>query len=346
MSVRPMFPQASDSGVRAERVGRAARLTLTRPDHLNALHHPMVRALRRLIRQVADDPGAEVIVLSGEGRGLCAGGDLLFFHRSITADDGAAVAFWRDLYGLTHDIATSPVPVVSLLDGFVFGGGFGVASRAAVRVVTERSHVGMPETRIGFYPDTGGLHLLSHARGEVGTCLGLCAQTIGAREALDAGLAERFTRSVDLPRLLDLLSLMPMEEALDEVCSPAPAGPSWDDRPWVEECFAGDDPQAILDRLLAHDDSAARAAGETLATRSPTMVAATLRGLRHARSLSVPEDLAFELRLSEALHRHPDFREGIRARLIDKDGSPAWTPASLADVDLSFLDPVFVSEAR
>ena len=326
--------------VRTRRDGRALHVTINRPTQLNAIDHDVVTLLRATLDDAADEPEVETIVLSGAGpRGFSAGGDLVRLRQDGVTDGGWSMPYWRDLYDLALVIAELPKPIVAVMDGFVLGGALGLAARASHRVVTERSVVGMPETRIGFFPDVGGLHLLSHLPGEVGTYLGLCAETLGGADAVEVGLADHVVLSDDLPRLLDALATRSADDVLaaanlstEHLATRDLAGSAW-----IRECFAGDDPAVVVERLLRHEHPDARAAGDVLAQRSPTAVTATLLGLRRAATLDLPTDLRMELALAEHLRRSHDFLEGIRARLVDKDRAPTWDPASFDDVDAAGL---------
>ena len=326
------------AGVRVRHDGHAAHVVLDRPGQYNALNHAMVSTLLSLVVELDEHPDVHVIVMSGAGdRGFSAGGDLVFLRNDALASGGRAMSYWRDLYELAHLISTCVTPIVSIMDGVTFGGGLGVAARAGVRVVTERSVLGMPETRIGFFPDTGGLHLLAGLPGEVGTYLGLCAQTVGPQDAVEVGLADVLVASDDLPALYDRLAVAPYPGAVAAFAQPAAPGCGLPGTAWVHDCFAGDDPARIVCRLLAHPDAEARAAGNLLAQRSPTAVTAALLGLRAAAHLGLGDDLELELRMADHLRRSHDFLEGIRARLVDKDRTPTWSPASFDGVDRATL---------
>lgn len=328
--------------VSVRRDGRAVHLRLNRPHHLNALDHDMVTVLRATLEDLADGTDAEVVILSGAGdRALSAGGDLRFLRDDALGDGGSALGFWRDLYDLVETVATHPLPIVSLLDGICLGGGLGVAARARQRIVTERSVIGMPETRIGFFPDTGGLHLLSHLERERGTYLGLCAETVAAADALDIGLADHFVWHADVARLVDQLAFDTLDEVLRRWSTQPPESPRLATRSWIEECFTGSDPQEILARLRAHPDESAAEAADLLESRSPTGVAVTLAGLRRAAGMDLADDLVMELRLAERLRDSHDFVEGIRARLVDKDREPRWDPADLGSVEAPWVADLF-----
>lgn len=338
---RQSGPMAA-SGVSVRRDGRAVHLRLNRPHHLNALDHDMVTVLRATLEDLADESDAEVVVLSGAGdRGLCAGGDLRFLHDDARSGGRAAMAFWRDLYDLVEVVADYPLPIVSLMDGIVLGGGLGVAARARHRVVTERSVIGMPETRIGFFPDTGGLHLLSRLERERGTYLALCAETVGAADAVDVGLADHFVWHSELAELRDQFGVQPWRTVLERFATRAPESPRLAGETWIEECFTGGDVMAILSRLRQRSESAAAEAADLVESRSPSAVAVTLAGLRRASEMSLSDDLAMELRLAERLRGSHDFLEGIRARLVDKDREPQWEAADVAAVDPEGVEALF-----
>jgi enoyl-CoA hydratase len=317
--------------VAVRRDGRAVHVVLNRPSRLNALSHEMVISMRAALAEAIEEPDVDVVLLRAVGaRAFSAGGDLVFLHQDSVAGSGQALAYWADLYGLVADIAQSPTRVVSLMDGLVLGGGLGVAGRCHERVVTQHTVLGMPETRIGFFPDTGGLHLLSHLAGEVGTYLGLCAATVNGSDALAVGLAEHFVLSDDVQLIVDRAGVTAWDDLIARYRAPAPQVPTLP-AAWVEECFAGADVRAIIERLVRHSDPDAQAAGALLKTRSPSAVSVTLRGLRVARDLTLDDELAMELRMAAHLKDSHDFR---------KDRDPVWSPASPGDVCATWLDEV------
>ncbi|MEV7085843.1 enoyl-CoA hydratase/isomerase family protein [Streptomyces sp. NPDC093085] len=315
--------------------GRAAYLTLNRPEALNALTHTMVHRIDEALTAWEHDPAVETLVLTGAGqRGLCAGGDIHAIHDdALTADGSASAAFWRDEYRLNARIARYPKPYVALMDGIVMGGGVGISAHADIRIVTERSRIAMPETGIGFVPDVGGTYLLALAPGELGTHLALTGAQIGPEDALLCGLADHYLPSASLLRFADDLSGIPVREALARHVRPAPPGKLSTMREWIDSCYDCDTVEEIVQRLLAHGDPAAKKAAETLLAKSPTTLKVTLAALRRARRLGPLERvLEQEYRVSCAALAAPDLVEGIRAQVIDKDRTPRWSPATLAEV--------------
>ncbi|MEV1024908.1 enoyl-CoA hydratase/isomerase family protein [Streptomyces sp. NPDC050264] len=330
--------------VLVRREGRAAHLVLNRPRALNALNHDMVLRVDRALSAWEHDDTVETVVITGAGeRGLCAGGDIRAVHDDARDGDGTASAgFWRDEYHLNARIARYPKPYVAVMDGIVMGGGVGISAHGDVRVVTERSRVAMPETGIGFVPDVGGTHLLPRAPGELGTRLALTGEHIGAGDALLCGLADHYVPSAALPALLAELATRPVQDALAHHALPAPQGELEAGREWTDACFAADTVEEILARLLDHGDPAAKETAETLLGKSPTAVKVTLEAVRRARELgSLERVLDQEYRVSCAAMGNPDFVEGVRAQVIDKDRRPRWSPRTLAEVTAADVERHF-----
>jgi enoyl-CoA hydratase len=332
-----------ESPVLVERRGRLGVLTLNRPRAINALTHEMVGLLQAALDAWAEDPQVETVVLTGSGeRGLCAGGDIVSIHRDAVTGGTGSEDFWRDEYRLNATISSYPKPYVALMDGIVLGGGVGVSAHASHRIVTERTRIGMPETGIGFVPDVGGTWLLSHAPGELGTYVALTAGHVDAGDAIGLGLADHYVLAADLPRLVEMLADRPVAAALAHVVQAAPSSRLAAQRDWIDASFAADAVVEILGALASRPEPEARAAGESVAAKSPMAVAVTLRALRIARELPGLESaLDQEYRIAVRMLRGHDFPEGIRAQVIDKDRNPQWDPANAADVSTAAVDTYF-----
>lgn len=330
---------------------RIGRVRLNRPRALNSLTGAMVESmLAQLTRWAADDAVGAVFIDGAGEKGLCAGGDVRAVREAVlSGETEEAIRFWDTEYQLNALIADYPKPYVAWMDGVVMGGGVGISAHGSQRLVTERAKVAMPETIIGFYPDVGGLYHLAHSPGELGTHAALTGFTFGPADAVVLGLADGVVAVSDKQKVLDDLAaaLGEVASASEETASAdaddmsteepqvAPRSELEAQRGWIDECYAGNDAAVILQRLLSHDDPAARAAGEAIASRSPHSVAATLAALRRAADLDVHGVLAQDARLSRLFVEHPDFSEGVRALLVDKDNNPRWADTSIADVDLT-----------
>ncbi|MER7668421.1 enoyl-CoA hydratase/isomerase family protein [Kitasatospora sp. NPDC096128] len=320
------------------------RLVLNRPRALNSLTHGMITTIRSTLDAWAADHRVRAVVLTGTGeRGLCAGADLRAMHADVTTGGAGTRAFFRDEYRVNALIARYPKPFVAVMDGITMGGGIGLSAHAAVRIVTERSVIAMPETRIGLTPDVGGSRLLARAPGESGTHLGLTSASIGPADALLCGFADHYVPSARLPELLDALARSTAgatgadpAATVAAHAEPAPsAGPTGlaAQREWIDACYAADTVEEILRRLLDSGVPEAKEAAELLLGNSPTAVKVTLAALRRARTLpSLEAVLDQEYRISCAALDGPDLAEGIRAQVIDKDRDPQWSPRTLAEV--------------
>lgn len=326
--------------IRARADGSVGHLTLDRPEALNALDLGMIGDLAAALDRWEHDPDIQVILLDGAGdRGLCAGGDVRgLYDRIVAGHPEDTGVFFRAEYALNARIAEYPKPIVVFADGITMGGGIGLAGHAGVRVVTERSRLAMPETRIGFTPDVGGTWLLGRAPGRLGEYLGLTGAVMDAADAIYAGFADHFVPSAHLGDLHEALVTRadpstPNELVLlfDETAAPSRLEAA---RPWIDAAFSAPTVAEILERLRARPEPEALATAETLAELSPTGLAVTLDAVRAARGLPGLRDaLAQEygLVLWFAMTQ-PDLVEGIRAQLVDKDRSPRWQPATLAEL--------------
>ena len=333
----------NDALVIVERRGRLGVLTLNRPRAINALLPEMVDLMQRALDGWATDDSVAAVLVTGAGdRGLCAGGDLQGMYRSAQDGTTESVDFWRDEYVLDHTIATYAKPVVALMDGIVLGGGVGISAHASHRVVTERTSLGMPETRIGFVPDVGGPWLLARAPGELGTHLALTAADADGADAITLGMADVFVPSARLPELERALETRSPDAVLTQFSVAPPASALAAQREWIDAGYAGGDVIAIIARLRSSDVPEAAQAADDIQARSPTAVVLTLAALRRAATLpDLRAALDQDLAVSTFLLAVPDMVEGIRAQVIDKDRSPRWNPPTLAGVDIAAFAHLF-----
>jgi enoyl-CoA hydratase len=324
-------------------------ITLNRPKALNALSLEMIRAMDPVLRAAARDASVRCVVLQGAGeRAFCAGGDVRAVAQAVNAGEMAvADAFFREEYTLNHLLHTYPKPIISLIHGVCMGGGVGLSAHGPLRVVAESLLFAMPETGIGLFPDVGGTWVLNQMPGEIGLYLGLTGARLGAADACAIGFATHQVKDADLPALrAALVAAAPGTEAeADAVISrfDQPRGESalLAQQAQIDRLFAGDSIEAILAALEADGSDWARSQAETLRHKSPTSLKIALAQLRGGRGLDIAAVFVREYRLSQHCMAGPDFREGIRALLIDKDHAPQWSPATLAAVTPSLLESFF-----
>ncbi|MBX3569652.1 MAG: enoyl-CoA hydratase/isomerase family protein [Rhizobiaceae bacterium] len=329
--------------IRFERRGRAGLVTLTRPKALNALTHRMVRALAAALAAWRVDESVELVVISGEGRAFCAGGDILQVWRNGPGSRDS-LAFFAEEYRLNAVLSAYPKPIVSLIDGIVMGGGFGISCHGSHRVMTEQALFAMPEVGIGFFTDVGATYLLPRLKGSFGMYLGLTGARIRAGDALHVGLATHTAASSDIPGILEALCV---EGAPDAVLARFRHSiePATDESAFhaIALQFSRRNLGDILAELQAASDRDETAAKSLAAIRkaSPTSVSVVFRQIEAGAMLEFDECMRMEYRIVHAMMHGHDFFEGVRALLVDKDNAPRWQPASLDAVSDEAIESYF-----
>jgi len=325
--------------------GRLGHIILNRPRAINALNEEMVAIVASTLERWKSDDAVQTVLITGAGeRGLCAGGDIVSIYHDAREGGTSSETFWRDEYELNAQIADYPKPYVAIQSGVVLGGGIGISAHGSIRIVTESSKLGMPETGIGFVPDIGGTYLLSRGSSELGTHLALTAGSVGPADAIAVGLSDSFVAGEQLADFVAALETEDAAAAMSRFASQPPTGELEANRSWIDVAYAGDDVQGILDRLANLDNASALAAFEAISTKSPTALKATLASLRKAREATdLWTVLVQEFRVSLHFLLEPDLAEGIRAQVIEKDRNPQWKPATLAEVDDDHVESLFAS---
>jgi enoyl-CoA hydratase len=324
---------AAPPTIRAVRRGRAGRITLDRPRALNALDSDMIAMLHAALLAWRDDPSVHLVVLdSASDRAFCAGGDIRAIRDFALAGDAAGIeAFFAAEYALNAAIAAFPKPWVSMIDGLCLGGGIGISVHGSHRVATPRAAFAMPETAIALFPDVGTTHVLPRLPGAVGMWLALTGTRVTGADAVHAGFATHFVAQDTVPALIEELCGNGIA-ALAPVALPLPACGFAPHRAAIDACFGQPDVPSILAALDAGDDWA-RAQAATLRAMSPSSLLWTHGIVSSGARRTLDQCLAAELALTRHVTRHPDFAEGVRAMVVDKDRTPRWSPARLEDVD-------------
>jgi enoyl-CoA hydratase len=330
----------SDIAIRVE--GRVGRITLTRPQALNALSWEMALAMEAALDAWAGDPAIAMVLVDAEGdKAFCAGGDLqLLYETGRAGDFGYGRRFWADEYRLNAKIARLPKPYVVLAQGFVMGGGVGIFSHGSHRVVTDSTRVAMPECGIGLVPDVGGSWLLARAPGFLGEFLGLTGTRMGPADALLAGFADAHVPLEGLPGLVRALLANPdPDSVIPAHAVRAPEGSLGPRQAAIDALFAG--------KLDAIRDGADPETAQALARGCPLSLACALELIRAARGAGRLEDaLAAEYRFTFRCMEEGEFLEGIRAAVIDKDRNPVWRIAPSPDKVAAMLAPLDGAELR
>ncbi|MCJ8168612.1 enoyl-CoA hydratase/isomerase family protein [Atopomonas sediminilitoris] len=337
--------------------------TLNSEKSLNALSLPMIEALAKQLNAWADAAHISAVVLRGAGsKAFCAGGDVVDLVKACHQHPGEAPPlaerFFADEYRLDHAIHTYPKPFICWAHGYVMGGGMGLMQGAGVRIVTPSTRLAMPEISIGLFPDVGGSWFLTRLPGQLGLFLALTAAHVNASDALGLGLADRFLLDEQQEALLaglvqinwqersqeQLLSLL---QALEHEAQAQRPDPQWLPRQaqinqWLDVADASAAWQAISD-LHDHSDALLARASKTLRGGCPLTAALVWEQIRRARHLSLGGVFRMEYAMALNCCRHPEFAEGVRARLIDKDQQPAWHWPNIADIPQAVIEAHFAA---
>ena len=307
--------------------GRAGRITLQRPDALNAMTYAMCLAIEAALDAWRDDAAVAVVVIDAQGeRAFCSGGDIADLYATGRAGDFAfGQKFWADEYRLNNKIFEYPKPVVSFLQGFTMGGGVGIGCHGSHRIVGDTSQIAMPEVGIGLVPDVGGSLMLALAPGRLGEYLGCTAARMTAADAIFAGFADHYIPEAAWGSLIQTLELTGDVAHLTPQVPPA-AGPIETRMEEINRHFHGASLSDIWTTLEADDSAFATQTLKQMRRNSPLSMACTIEMLSRLRgpTLTMARALDLEYRFTARAMEHGDFLEGIRAAIIDKDRSPKW----------------------
>jgi enoyl-CoA hydratase len=332
------------------REGAVGVIRLNRPKTINAMTLEMSLGIDAALDRFEADPDVGLVLLEGAGeRGLCAGGDIRGLYESSRTGGDLGKIFWRQEYIMNARIARFPKPYVAFMDGLVMGGGVGLSAHGSHRVVTERTRLAMPEVGLGFFPDVGGTWLLSRSPGEVGTYFGLTGHTMNGPDAIHARFADAVVASGKLAALREALtnlhpgvSSAEVKAAIDGFATGETSGPVAATRPQIDRWFAHDRMEDVVSDLQRDGSELAQSTLKTLNEKSPRGMVVALRLLRLARaSSSLEQCLVREYRAALEVFASDDFREGIRAAVIDKDRNPKWSPPGIEDVTAEIVAPYF-----
>lgn len=326
--------------------GQAGIISLNKPATIHALTLDMVHAMTAALSAWLDDGAVQVVLVDhSEGRGFCAGGDIAFLRNSALNDGGASGRkFFHDEYQLNHLLFTYPKPVVAFMDGITMGGGVGISQPAKFRVATENTRFAMPETGIGLFPDVGGGWYLSRLEGRLGRYLALSGARIDGADCAALGLATHYLNAESLAEAKARIAEAPerTEGILGQLASAPPEAKLLTQISQINRLFASDEYEAILAALDADGSEWAQKELAVLSGKSPQTSKVALRQLAEgAAAESFADNMRVEYRIASRVLSLPDFTEGVRAVIVDKDNSPRWNPAAPELVTTAVLDDIF-----
>jgi enoyl-CoA hydratase len=316
-----------------EQQGALGLITLNRPRALNALTHGMCLGLAKMLGEWSRDDAIKAVAIRGAGdRAFCAGGDIRAMYESNLAGTKSAAKFLADEYVVNAMIGAFPKPYIALTQGIVMGGGAGVSVHGSHRLADESLVFAMPESGIGFITDVGATHFLSRCPGGAGMYLGLTGARIGLADARALGIFTHAVNAVDHAALLARLADgAPPDAAIASFVFRPEA--STLAGPHLDTLFGGASVEAILERLDRDGSAFAQSTAAVMRSRSPTSLKLIFHALKEAKAKNLGECLKMEYRIGARAVMAADFREGVRATLVEKGTTPHWQPAALAGVN-------------
>ena len=331
--------------------GNLGHITLNRPKALNALTQPMVDEITRLMLAWEKDEAIGAVLIDGAGeRAFCAGGDVILLHDSGKAGDARAENFWRTEYALNDLIHRYSKPYITLIDGFVMGGGVGLSVHGGLRIAGDETVFAMPETGIGYFPDVGGSYFLPRLGMAVGQWLGLTGARLSAGQCIELGIATGYVPSAKHDALIKALGRAKLDGSDDAVASVMTAflaaPPKGEPIAASVKAFGAPTMPDILKALDADGGEWAVKQASNLRRKSPLALSVTQEALRRGGDLSFRDAMTQELDISLNFLKTQDFYEGIRAQLIDKDRNPKWSHDGVSAVTQSQIERLFTKTAN
>ncbi len=335
-----------DREVQVWREGRAGRIRLNRPKAFNALNLDMVKAIRAAVDEFGADPGVHVILVDTLERWFCSGGDVRMLHAGAVAGDASiAETFFGIEYAMNQAIADLRKPYAAIINGLCMGGGVGISVHGSHRIATEQALVAMPETGIGLFPDVGASYVLPRMPGALGMYLGLTGARVTGADAVHTGFATHFVPSERIAAMGEAI-VRDGVAAVAEFAAPLPAFSLAGERALIDRAFSQNSVEGIIATLEADGGSFAMATLGQLRQHSPSSVHWSFEIIRRGAGLDLAGCLAMEFDLACKLAMGPEFIEGVRALLVDKDKAPKWLPPRLEEVDPARIAALFAPRPR
>lgn len=325
---------------------KIGRIRLNRPKAIHALTKDMCSQMIAALVEWRENPAIQAITIDhAEGRGFCAGGDVRMLAESGASDGSDARAFFHEEYRLNHLLFTYVTPTVAFMDGITMGGGVGISQPCKYRVATENTRFAMPETAIGLFPDVGGGWYLSRLPGRVGQFLALTGARLDGAECKYLGLATHYIPQEKLEDVKEQIAARPerIEGILGAASVTPPEAKIEKNLFQINKSFASDALEDVLAALEAEQDNPwAQSELATLKSKSPQACKVSLRLLSDgARMKDFADEMRQEYAVAAKVVQRPDFNEGVRAVLIDKDNEPRWNPATPDAVSDHMIDTIF-----
>ena len=327
-----------------EQIGAIAFITLNKPEKLNALTYDMIIKIQEKLEHWANDSSIYAVVIKSScPRAFCAGGDIKAMAILTQQNNYDLITeFFRAEYHLNLTIAQYPKPYIALIDNIVFGGGAGISLHGSHPIVTQNTTFAMPETAIGYFPDIGATFFLNKV-GNYGLYLGLIGARINGADLLALGLVKDYIPSHLLDEFIArLIATNNIEQAIKSTSVQMPPPSELvEQKQIIDRLFSAATIDEFMVRLQNDSSSLAKEIIKKISLFSPHSLKVTWQQLRGGTGLGIAAALQCELKLGINMVKYPDFYEGIRAILIDRDNKPKWQPADLCDVTPEMVNAMF-----
>ena len=310
-------------------------ITLNRPQALNALNIDMAEQFSETLNKWSADKKIKRVLLKGEGKHFCAGGDVKKVHLSGNKSN-LKKNFFSTEYKLNYEIYNFPKPYMSIWNGVVMGGGVGLSIYGDYRIVTDTTKFAMPETAIGFFPDVGGSYFLSRLKNNIGLFLGLTGYILNTNEILSLELGTHYCPINELDNLID--EYISKGTINNFIKTPLDNSSILINTNLISECFNGNI-QDILNKIK--NSSLNDKLYQNIINKCPMSLFVTNELIKKGRKKSLKECLEMEFNLSQKMVYRNDFNQGIDAVLINKTHKPKWDPELIEDINLNEVESFF-----
>lgn len=311
-----------------EVINQTGIIKLNRHMAYNALNLDMIRELTVAIADWEANPEIQCIIVESEHpKAFCAGGDMkTICELGQTGELDTAEQFFLEEYALNLMTSELQTPYVSLIDGICIGGGIGLTVHGAYSIATERSRFSMPECKLGFFPDIGGSYFLPRMPHNTGFYLALTGEFISGTDSVVAKLCTHYVPADKLVALRNALITAndSVEDTLQQFSEEPPVGKLQDNLQAIESCFSAESLVEVGRRLQEIDSPWANKTLSQIRAASWHSIQTSWLLLKRGKTLDLPTCLEVEIATSRLFTIHPDFFEGVRSILVDKDQKPVW----------------------
>ena len=312
-------------------------ILLNNPKVLNALDLEMAELFFSKLNQWQYNNNIKRVLLKGEGKAFCAGGDVKSMFLSSGVSDLKKIFLFKE-YKLNYAISQFTKPYLSIWDGIVMGGGAGLSIYGNARIATENAKFAMPETAIGFFPDVGGSYFLSQLKNGIGTYLGLTGKVLNVRDMINLGIATHYIPSEGLSKTID--EYIKKGNINSSSYYPEMSSEITENKNFIEDTF-----QNNLSEMMKKLKNSKKEFGQKiynhLLSRCPMSLAVSIKLINNAKSKSLKECLEIEYQLSQHMVYRSDFNNGVDSVLVSKNNQPQWNPSTIDKINYDEVNKMF-----